>query len=298
MTWVFPLITLTLMETVLGIDNIIFISILCGRLPESQRRTARVLGLGAAMGTRLILLMCIGFVMSLTNPVFSLSKLGVPQVVLESLAPSANQRSGHSAGHGAAEQPDATSPASSEGKPDPAHVAEVDEVSIKDLILLIGGLFLIFHSIMEIHHKLEGDHAKAGSAPAHSSFWSIIAQIAALDLIFSLDSVITAVGMANEVWVMVVAVIISIGVMMAFSGHISDFVDRHPTIKVLALSFLILIGVLLVAEGIGTHFNKGYVYFAMAFSLIVELINMQLRVDKLLPNKEARRHAAASSTAP
>lgn len=276
MAWLIPLITLTLMEIVLGIDNIIFISILCGRLPEQQRKSARMLGLGAAMGTRLVLLMCINLVMTLTYPVFTLSGIGIPEVVMESLA------SGHEVGppgHDPHVVPaeDAVAP-----PVDPEAVKAVDDVSVKDLILFCGGLFLIFHSIMEIHHKLDG--AEGGHAEAKvSGYWPVIAQIAVLDIIFSLDSVITAVGMANQIWVMVVAVICAVGVMMVFSGHVSDFVDRNPTIKVLALSFLILIGVLLVAEGLGTHFNKGYVYFAMAFSLVVELVNMRVRIHKILP---------------
>ncbi|MCB9954103.1 MAG: TerC family protein [Planctomycetaceae bacterium] len=286
MSWLFALITLTLMETVLGIDNIIFISILCGRLPESQRKSARNMGLAAAMGTRLILLMCINLVMSLTNPVFNLSDIGVPQAAIEALVPGPP-----GAGHGAhgTDEGDAPEPV----KPSPEAVAEVNGVSVKDLILLVGGLFLIFHSIMEIHHKLEGEEDDEEGTSKAANYWGIITQIALLDLIFSLDSVITAVGMANQIWVMVLAVIISIGIMMAFAGHISDFVDRNPTIKILALSFLILIGVLLVAEGIGTHFNKGYVYFAMAFSLVVELINMRVRVDKMLPKKRKKPQPVA-----
>ena len=146
---------------------------------------------------------------------------------------------------------------------------------------------------MEIHHKLECEEEEGNESSTAANYWTIITQIAILDLIFSLDSVITAVGMANQIWVMVLAVIISIAFMMIFAGQISDFVDRNPTIKILALSFLILIGVLLVAEGIGTHFNKGYVYFAMAFSLIVELINMRVRVDKMLPKKRKKPQPAA-----
>lgn len=274
MSWLVPLVSLTLMEIVLGIDNIIFISIICGRLPEAQREKARLIGLGAAMGTRLLLLFSLSIVMSLTYPVFELSDLGIPRSVLAMLVPGHGEQ--RPPGHGLTPHTPVERPAPTEEEID-----LIDGISIKDLILLVGGLFLIFHSIMEIHHKLEGE--QPGSAPVVTSFASAITQIAALDLIFSLDSVITAVGMANQIWVMVLAVVISVGVMLAFSGYVSRFVDQNPSIKILALSFLILIGVLLVAESIGTHFNKGYVYFAMAFSLIVELLNMRLRMHRLLP---------------
>ena len=239
-----PLIALTAMEIVLGIDNIVFIAILVGRLPESQRGNARFIGLGLAMGARILLLFSLSWILGLDEPIFELSGL---------------QSMAH--WFGIADVP-----------------KDVLEVSIRDLILLAGGLFLIAKSVHEIHVKLEDQHDQQ-QVGDHASFGSVLAQIAVLDVIFSLDSVITAVGMVakDKIWVMVVAIILSVIVMMVFSGRVSRFVDRHPTVKMLALSFLILIGVMLVAEGVGTHFNKGYIYFAMFFSLIVELLNMKVR---------------------
>lgn len=231
------LVALTAMEIVLGIDNIVFITILTDRLPATQQKLARRLGLMAAMGTRILLLFSLTWVLGLTSPLFAWSQLGIPE--------------------------DWLSP-------------EVQEVSVRDLILLGGGLFLLFKSVHEIHAKIEGDeheHAVA-SAP---SLTSVLVQIAILDVIFSLDSVITAVGMARDLWVMVAAVVMAVLVMLIFAEGIAGFVQRHPTLKMLALSFLILIGVMLVAEGLGTHFNKGYIYFAMAFSLIVEFLNIRVR---------------------
>ncbi|MFM7148569.1 MAG: TerC family protein [Gemmataceae bacterium] len=240
------LLTLTLMEIVLGIDNVIFIAIIAGRLPKKDQDKARKIGLMVALITRLMLLGLL-FVLSHLDKVivFSWNSLGVPSSWVS---------------------------------------PEVDNVSIKDLVLLLGGLFLIAKSTMEIHHKLEG--AEETSGPVQSaSFTSIILQIAVLDVVFSLDSVITAVGMvkakSSTDWpalaVMVVAMVIALIVMLLFSGMISDFVSRHPTIKILALAFLILIGVMLVVEGTGKHIDKGYIYFAMAFSVAVEMINMRIR---------------------
>ncbi|MGY3942836.1 TerC family protein [Aeromonas tecta] len=223
--WV-ALATLTLLEIVLGIDNIIFISILVGRLPEAQRQRARILGLGLAMGTRILLLLSLAWVMRLTEPLFSV--LG-------------------------------------------------EAISGRDLILLIGGLFLIAKSTHEIHHSLEGAAEEPGTVSKAAGFMSTLVQIAILDIIFSLDSVITAVGMADHVPVMVLAIVIAVGVMMFAAKAIGDFVDEHPTIKMLALSFLILVGVALMAEGLDLHIPKGYIYFAMAFSLVVEMINIRLR---------------------
>lgn len=265
MDWVIPLLTLTAMEIVLGIDNIVFISILCGKLPQTQRAKARTIGLGLAMGMRIALLFCISWVLGLTTPIFQLTDLGIPEgwIIPDEVqtAPQMpEQPAGH--GHGHAHGPE-----------------EINNISIRDLILLCGGLFLIWNSVMEIHHKLEGEE-EAHAEPKHVTFQSVLLQIAILDIIFSLDSVITAVGMAKDIWVMVVAVILSVLVMMAFAGSIERFVTAHPTIKMLALSFLILIGVLLVAEGIGTPVNKGYIYFAMAFSLIVEVLNLKIRRGK------------------
>ncbi|WP_437191214.1 TerC family protein [Planctomicrobium sp. SH527] len=266
MDWAIPLLTLTAMEIVLGIDNIVFISILCGKLPEAQRAKARTIGLGLAMGMRILLLFCISWVLGLTAPIFQLTDLGVPESwVLPDDVPATpatpESTTGH--GHGHVHGPE-----------------EINNISIRDLILLVGGLFLIWNSVMEIHHKLEGDEQESHAEPKRVTFQSVLLQIAILDIIFSLDSVITAVGMAKDIWVMVVAVILSIVVMMIFAGSIERFVTAHPTIKMLALSFLILIGVLLVAEGIGTPVNKGYIYFAMAFSLIVELLNLKIRKGK------------------
>ena len=219
------LVTLALMEIVLGIDNIVFISILAGKLPAAEREKARKTGLLLAMLIRLGLLMSIVWVMGLTAPLFT--ALG-------------------------------------------------NEVSGRDLILIIGGLFLLGKSTHEIHDKLEGEDGH-GAGKAAASFASVIVQILLLDIVFSLDSVITAVGMAEAISVMMLAVVIAVGVMYFSSAAISEFVDRHPTVKMLALSFLLLIGVSLIAEGFEQHIPKGYIYFAMAFSVMVELINLRVR---------------------
>src|SRR5690606_21753281 len=214
--------TLTALEIVLGIDNIIFISILVGRLPEHQRGRGRTIGLALAMLTRILLLLSIAWVMGLSADLFTLFGEGF---------------------------------------------------SGRDLILIGGGLFLLAKSTMEIHHSLEGDHEERKHVAVKATFLSVISQIAIIDIVFSLDSVITAVGMADHVEVMIAAVIVAVLVMMFMAGPISAFVDRHPTIKMLALSFLILIGVALVGEGFGLHIPKGYIYFAMAFSVAVEMLN-------------------------
>ncbi len=228
------LLTLTALEIVLGIDNIIFLSILTGKLPEKDRPRARVIGLGLAMGARIVLLLCITWVMSLKNELFTVD-IGFWK-------------------HG---------------------------FSGKDLILLAGGLFLVAKSVHEIHSKLEaGDDAHGGGNVKAVNFAGIIVQIILIDLVFSLDSVITAVGMVDRVEVMIAAVVVAIGVMMVFAGRIGAFVERHPTIKILALSFLILIGVMLTAEGFGEHIKKGYIYFAMAFALIVEMVNLRMRKNQ------------------
>jgi predicted tellurium resistance membrane protein TerC len=218
--------TLTALEIVLGIDNIIFISILVGRLPKDQQKRGRIFGLALAMGTRILLLLSLSWLMKLTAPLFTV--VGT-------------------------------------------------EISGKDLILIVGGLFLLAKSTMEIHHGLEG--GEEGSTPdaKRAGFISVITQIAIIDIVFSLDSVITAVGMADHVEVMIAAVVVAVLIMMVLSGPIGDFVDRHPTIKMLALSFLILIGTALVGEGLGFHIPKGYIYFAMAFSVAVEMLNIQVR---------------------
>ncbi|MGA0032492.1 MAG: TerC family protein [Burkholderiales bacterium] len=224
------LATLTALEIVLGVDNIIFISILCGRLPEHQREKARTIGLMFAMLTRIGLLFTLSWLMTLTAPLFSFM-----------------------------------------GK----------EVSGRDLILIGGGLFLLWKSVHEIHNALEGegdDHA--GVAAATATFGAVIMQIAIIDIVFSLDSVITAVGMVDELAIMVVAIVIAVGVMLFAAGPIGKFVDNHPTIKMLALSFLILVGVALIGEGWGFHIPKGYIYFAMAFSVAVEMLNLRLRAKR------------------
>lgn len=222
--WV-ALATLTILEIVLGIDNIIFISILAGRLPEHQRQRGRVMGLGLAMVTRILLLLSISLVMRLTGELFSVA----------------------------------------------AH-----PVSGRDLILITGGLFLLWKSTREIHQSLEGE-GDGSSRAAAGSFLFTLMQIAVLDIVFSLDSVITAVGLARDLGVMIIAIVIAVGVMMLAAEPISDFVERHPTVKMLALSFLILVGVTLLAEGAGYEIPKGYVYFAMAFSVGVEMLNLRLR---------------------
>ena len=222
--WI-ALATLTFLEIVLGVDNIIFISILSGKLPPQQQARARRLGLLAAMGTRLLLLFSLTWISKLTTPWFTV----VGQ-----------------------------------------------EISGRDLILILGGLFLLAKSTYEIHDKLEGEEGHASKKVA-ASFASVIFQIMMLDIVFSLDSVITAVGMVRELWVMVTAVIIAVLIMMLSAEPISDFVHRHPTVKMLALSFLLLIGLSLVAEGFDHHLPKGYIYFAMGFSIFVEMINLRLR---------------------
>jgi predicted tellurium resistance membrane protein TerC len=245
------LLTLTAMEIVLGIDNVVFIAILASRLPAEQQSSARKLGLLAALVTRLLLLFSISWFMGLTAPFFHWTDIGVPEAWVHSTVADA-----------------------------PGSVAaikhDVNGVSVRDLILLVGGLFLIWHSVQEIHHKVEGAEEKKTTGEV-ATFSGVITRIAVMDIIFSLDSVITAVGMVKHLWVMVVAILLSMVVMILFATRISNFVERHPTIKMLALSFLILIGVLLVAEGFGTPVSKGYVYFAMAFSLGVEMLNLRVR---------------------
>jgi predicted tellurium resistance membrane protein TerC len=238
------LVALTAMEIVLGIDNIVFISVTSSRLPEAERKSARQIGLLAAMGTRVLLLLTLTWIMQLTHPIFSLSQISLPADWLAWLRQE--------------------------------HQKELNEFSWRDLILLLGGLFLIRSSVREIHHKIEGAH---DDHDGHSkvTFRGVIFQIAILDIIFSLDSVITAVGMAESIWVMITAVVIAVGVMMVFAGTVSGFVEKHPTVKMLALSFLLLIGVMLVAEGVGTHIEKGYIYFAMGFALLVEFLNLRAK---------------------
>jgi len=223
--WI-SLLTLTGLEIVLGIDNIIFISILAGKLPKEQQAKARQTGLMLALVMRILLLASIAWIAKLTTPLFTVI------------------------GHG---------------------------VSGRDLILILGGLFLLGKSTMEIHEKLEGHDGGANPAQGAAKFGAVLVQIMLLDVVFSLDSVITAVGMAQHLPVMITAVVLAMIVMLLAARSISDFVNRHPTLKILALSFLILIGVTLVAEGTGAHIPKGYVYFAMAFSFTVEMLNLRLR---------------------
>lgn len=227
------LISLTVMEIVLGIDNIIFISILSSKLPFDQQDKARKIGLLFAMGMRILLLLSLSWMMSLTAPIFEL-----PFDMVEKAT---------------------------------------REVSGRDLILFLGGLFLIYKSTVEIHHKLEGDTRVEGSISLKSAtLSSVILQIMLLDIVFSLDSVITAIGMANQLWVMIVAVILAIAVMMFSARTVSEFVERYPTVKMLALSFLLLIGVSLLMESFDKGIPKGYIYFAMAFSVFVELLNLKM----------------------
>ena len=230
--WI-ALTTLTALEIVLGIDNIIFISILAGKLPDDRQAKARTVGLMLAMITRVGLLFSLTWIMRLTAPLFTLFS---------------------------------------------------NEISGRDLILLSGGLFLLANSTHEIHEKLEGEEGHASAREA-ASFASVIVQIALLDIVFSLDSVITAVGMSNQIAIMVLAVVIAVIFMIFFSGAISDFVHRHPTVKMLALSFLLLIGVTLIAEGLDQHISKGYIYFAMAFSVLVEMLNLKMRKPAAAPVK-------------
>jgi predicted tellurium resistance membrane protein TerC len=225
------LATLTALEIVLGVDNIIFISILCGRLPERQRAKARTIGLAFAMLTRIGLLLSLAWMMTLTVPLFEVPLLGKP-------------------------------------------------IAGRDLILIGGGLFLLWKSVHEIHNSLEGEEHADGTLTGAVTFGSVIAQIAVIDIVFSLDSVITAVGMVDQVSIMVIAIVVAVGVMMFAAGPIGEFVDRHPTVKMLALSFLILVGVALIGEGWGLHIPKGYIYFAMAFSVAVEMLNIRMRARR------------------
>lgn len=225
--WI-ALLTLAVLEIVLGIDNIVFISILVDKLPEKDRPRGRFLGLALAMVTRILLLLSITWVMSLTKGLFTILQ---------------------------------------------------QEITGKDLVLIFGGLFLIYKSTKEIHEKLEGDPEGEvrGSVGAGAAFGAVLVQIAILDIVFSLDSVITAVGMAQHIGIMVIAVMIAVGFMMIFAGAVSDFVNRHPTVKMLALSFLLMIGTALIGEGLHFHIPKGYVYFAMGFSVFVEMLNLKAK---------------------
>lgn len=223
-SWI-ALLTLTALEIVLGIDNIIFISILAGKLPKDQQKTGRQLGLAMAMITRILLLLSISWLIQLTAPLFSVFS---------------------------------------------------NQISGRDLILIVGGLFLLGKSTFEIHERLEGEEGHASQKVA-ASLAGVVFQIMLLDIVFSLDSVITAVGMVNEISIMISAVVIAVGIMLFASGPISGFVNERPTLKILALSFLLLIGFSLIADGLGLHIPKGYIYFAMGFSVFVEIVNLQVR---------------------
>jgi predicted tellurium resistance membrane protein TerC len=223
-TWI-SLGTLTLMEVVLGIDNIIFISIIAGRLPQEEQKKARMMGLSLALVIRIILLLFISWLAGLTEPVITVLDNGF---------------------------------------------------SARDLIMMGGGLFLLGKSTLEIHHKLEGIEDHGGTGKASASFSHIIIQILLLDIVFSLDSIITAIGLVKEPLIMIIAVLISMGVMMIFAGSIGRFIEKHPTLKMLALSFLLMIGLVLFVEGFEVHVPKGYIYFAMAFSILVEMLNMRM----------------------
>ena len=229
--WI-ALATLTALEIVLGIDNIIFISIVVGRLPEERRNSARIIGLALAMITRIMLLLSLAWMMRLTNPLFTIL----------------NQ-----------------------------------EISGRDIIMILGGLFLLWKSTQEIWESLEGAEEPEAQASMFSKYWMILGQIAIIDIIFSLDSVITAVGMADDVPVMVIAIVIAVGVMMVAAKSIGEFVDAHPSIKMLALSFLILVGVVLIGDGLDMHVPKGYIYFAMGFSVMVEMLNIRVRRKQIDP---------------
>ena len=235
MNWIFSpeswiaLVTLTVLESVLGIDNVIFISILASKLPANQQARARNIGLTLAMVTRILLLLSLTWMMALTSPLFEV------------------------AGHG---------------------------FSGRDFILLLGGLFLIWKSVHEIHQRLEGESAVAREGSSAITMGQVLVQVALIDIVFSIDSVITAVGMANEVVIMILAIVLSVALMIFTAGHISMFVERHPTVKMLALSFLLLIGVMLIADGLGQHFSKAYVYFAMGFSIFVEMLNLRHKRSK------------------
>ncbi len=229
--WI-ALVTLTALEIVLGIDNIIFISIMVGRLPEAQRQRARIQGLALAMIMRILLLLSLAWMMRLVSPLFTIFEY---------------------------------------------------EISGRDLILILGGLFLLWKSTQEIWESLEGQEEGEHQVKVSARYWAVLGQIAVVDIIFSLDSVITAVGMAKHVPVMVIAIIIAVGVMMFSAKTIGEFVDAHPSIKMLALSFLILVGVALIGEGLEMHIPKGYIYFAMAFSLLVEMLNIKLRKKHAKP---------------
>ncbi len=279
------LVALSLMEIVLGIDNIVFISVATGKLPEEQQSSARRWGLLLALGTRILLLAGIFWIAQLVTPVFSLSDL-LPVEGLKTYFTEDAIAAGHT-GEAAIATQQVT-----DSQLDQHAWDEFNQISWRDIIMVLGGLFLIRSSVMEIHEEVEapGDDPQT-TGKGRSSFGAVLVQVALMDLIFSLDSVITAVGMAKELWVMITAVIIAVGVMIWFADQVGDFVEGNPTIKMLALAFLLLIGVMLVAEGIGTPISKGYIYFAMGFSLLVESFNLRIR-NRRLANRTASQGSA------
>jgi predicted tellurium resistance membrane protein TerC len=236
-TWI-AFLTLVALELVLGVDNVIFISILAGKLPQEQQQRARTTGIMLAVLTRILLLFSLSWIIGLTEPLFSVLNF---------------------------------------------------EISGRDLVLIAGGLFLLWKSVHEIHDSLEGEEEPGSATPVVATFGAIIAQIAILDIVFSLDSVITAVGMVDEVSIMIIAIVAAVVVMMFAASPIGNFVDRHPTIKMLALSFLILVGLALIGEGWDLHIPKGYIYFAMAFSVAVEMLNIRMRAGRAKPLSLRRR---------
>lgn len=241
----FSLFTLTLMEIILGIDNIVFISIVAGKLPEDQQPKARNLGLMLALAFRIALLLSINWIVQLKDPVFNLGDVF--------------------------------------GLPLSEHLHHSFDLSWRDLILIAGGVFLMIKTVLEMHHKLEGEEDSGDTVKKGSSFAQVIMMIIVLDIVFSFDSILTAVGLADDVRIMIIAVVISLGIMLIAAGPISRFINERPTMKMLALSFLLLIGFMLVAEGFEQHVDKGYIYFAMAFSFLVELLNNRLRKKQAPP---------------
>lgn len=239
--WI-ALITLVALELVLGVDNVIFISIMAGKLPHSEQRKARITGIALAVITRILLLLSLSWIIRLQDPLFSIFSL---------------------------------------------------DISGRDLVLMVGGLFLLGKSTYEIHENLEGEAGHVTAKRVAQSFISVVTQIMLLDIVFSLDSVITAIGMVDEIIIMIIAVVLAAGVMVFTSGPIGEFVERHPTIKMLALSFLLLIGFTLVAEGLHQHIAKGYIYFAMGFSVFVEMLNLRIRATQLKPVNLRDRYAYA-----
>jgi predicted tellurium resistance membrane protein TerC len=267
MDFIVPLIALASMEIVLGIDNLVFITIVTSRLESSSQPLARKLGLAVALVTRLLLLGLLYFLVNgeiAKTSIFSLTDIGVPNAIVESITrPDISEEIIEKLDESTVE------------KLHQKHFDEANGVSLKDLLLFLGGLFLVGKSVYEIHDEI-GPGSEHATKP-QANFTSAIVQIAIMDLVFSLDSIFTAVGMADNLWVMVAAIVIAVVVMLVFAEPVSRFVSAHPTIKMLALSFMILIGVMLIAEGVGAHIDKGYVYFAMFFALLVELLNIGLR---------------------